>query len=81
MPSGDSSLSGSGPLPGGQRGESCPVPAGKADLFCLIGGFSKGEFRSDAERAGEAISIFNHPLTAWTVASKVIFNYENVLGL
>jgi rRNA small subunit pseudouridine methyltransferase Nep1 len=54
---------------------------GKPDLLCLIGGFSRGKFRSDVERAGEAISIFDQPLTAWTVASQIIVNYENALGL
>jgi rRNA small subunit pseudouridine methyltransferase Nep1 len=54
---------------------------GRTDLLCLIGGFSKGEFRSDVRRAGEAISIFDQPLTAWTVASEIIVSYQNALGL
>jgi rRNA small subunit pseudouridine methyltransferase Nep1 len=55
---------------------------GKGDLLCIIGGFSKGDFRSDVySGADEVISIFEEPLTVWTVASELIVNYENTLGI
>lgn len=55
---------------------------GKEDLLCVIGGFSKGDFRSDVySGADEVISIYEEPLTVWTVASELIVNYENALRL
>ncbi len=55
---------------------------GNDDLLCIIGGFSKGDFRSDVySGADEVISIFEEPLTVWTVTSELIVNYENALGL
>lgn len=55
---------------------------GKGDLLCVIGGFSKGDFRSDVySGADEVISIFEEPLTVWTVTSELIVNYENALGI
>lgn len=55
---------------------------GNEDLLCVIGGFSKGDFRSDVySGADEVISIFEEPLTVWTVTSELIVNYENALGL
>jgi rRNA small subunit pseudouridine methyltransferase Nep1 len=55
---------------------------GNGDLLCVIGGFSKGDFRSDVySGADEVISIFEEPLTVWTVASELIVNYENALGI
>lgn len=55
---------------------------GKEDLLCVIGGFSKGDFRSDVySGADEVISIYEEPLTVWTVESELIVNYENTLHL
>ncbi len=56
--------------------------SGKKDLLCVIGGFSRGDFRSDVySGADEVISIFEEPLTVWTVTSELIVNYENALGI
>jgi rRNA small subunit pseudouridine methyltransferase Nep1 len=53
---------------------------GKEDLLCVIGGFSKGDFISDVySGTDEVISIFEEPLTVWTVESELIVNYENAL--
>jgi rRNA small subunit pseudouridine methyltransferase Nep1 len=55
---------------------------GKMDILCVIGGFSRGDFKSDVYSvADEIISIFEEPLTVWTVASELIVNYENALGI
>ncbi len=55
---------------------------GKEDVLCVIGGFSRGDFRSDVySLADEVVSIFDEPLTAWTVTSELIVNYENAVGL
>jgi rRNA small subunit pseudouridine methyltransferase Nep1 len=55
---------------------------GKKDLLCIIGGFSRGDFRSDVySGADEVISIFEEPLTVWTVESELIVNYENTLDI
>lgn len=55
---------------------------GDDDLLCVIGGFSRGDFRSDVySHADEIISVFDEPLTAWTVASELIVNYENAVDL
>jgi rRNA small subunit pseudouridine methyltransferase Nep1 len=52
------------------------------DTLCVIGGFSRGDFRSDVySGADEIISVFDEPLTAWTVTSEIIVNYENAVGL
>jgi rRNA small subunit pseudouridine methyltransferase Nep1 len=51
---------------------------GYEDILCVIGGFSKGDFNSDVQsKADEIISIYEEPLTVWTVASEIIVNYEN----
>jgi hypothetical protein len=44
---------------------------GKPDLLCLIGGFSKGEFRSDVMRAGEdmSTSLAFRPFRIWIVSA------------
>lgn len=53
---------------------------GKKDLLCVIGGFPRGDFRSDVySGADDVISVFDEPLTAWTVTSELIVNYENAL--
>jgi rRNA small subunit pseudouridine methyltransferase Nep1 len=54
----------------------------KKDLLCVIGGFPRGDFRSDVHSgADDVISVFDEPLTAWTVTSELIVNYENALDL
>jgi rRNA small subunit pseudouridine methyltransferase Nep1 len=64
-----------------ETGESCKLKdcfRDRKDLLCVIGGFSRGDFRSDVLSAADrVISIYEQPLTAWTVASEVIVNYEN----
>lgn len=53
---------------------------GKRDLLCVLGGFSRGDFRSDLlSAADEVISVYDKPLTVWTVASEIIVNYENAI--
>jgi len=52
----------------------------RSDLLCVIGGFPRGDFRSDVlAHADLVVSLYEQPLTAWTVASEVIVNYENAL--
>ncbi|NPV62013.1 MAG: 16S rRNA methyltransferase [Methanotrichaceae archaeon] len=66
-----------------EDGEPCRLKdclKGKDDLLCVIGGFSHGDFRSNVFAAADRVlSIYEQPLTAWTVASEVIVNYENAL--
>jgi|WetSurMetagenome_2_1015567.scaffolds.fasta_scaffold204773_2 rRNA small subunit pseudouridine methyltransferase Nep1 len=51
------------------------------DALCIIGGFPKGDFKSDLYVVDEIISISEEHLTVWTVTSEVLVNYENsVLG-
>ncbi len=53
---------------------------GSEDMLCIVGGFSKGDFKSDVRsNADEIISIYDESLTAWTVVSELIVNYENAL--
>lgn len=46
-------------------------------LACVIGGFPKGEFRSDLGFASERLSLHPSPLSAWVVAAEAIVNWEN----
>lgn len=49
----------------------------KKDMACIIGGFPKGGFISPInELVDDVISIHQEMLSAWTVASEVIVNYE-----
>jgi rRNA small subunit pseudouridine methyltransferase Nep1 len=55
---------------------------GEEDLLCVIGGFPRGDFNSDVySGTDDIISVFDEPLTAWTVASELIVNYENAIDL
>jgi rRNA small subunit pseudouridine methyltransferase Nep1 len=52
------------------------------NVVCIIGGFPHGDFKSPAYAlATEKISICDEVLTGWTVASELIVNYENAIGL
>jgi len=51
----------------------------KKDIACIIGGFPSGEFHADIKNiADECVSLYPEMLPAWTVASEVLVNYENV---
>ena len=51
----------------------------KKDIVCIIGGFPSGEFHADIKNiASECVSLYPEMLPAWTVASEVLVNYENV---
>ncbi len=51
----------------------------KDHLLCIIGGFPSGTFHADiASLAKEALSLYPEMLPAWTVASELLVNYENV---
>lgn len=47
------------------------------DILCIIGGFSKGDFKSDLSMVDEILSISGDHLTVWTATSEVLVNYEN----
>jgi rRNA small subunit pseudouridine methyltransferase Nep1 len=48
----------------------------------IIGGFSKGHFTKETLKlADQQISIFPKGLESWTVASKMIFAYEQALEI
>ncbi|WP_455279427.1 hypothetical protein [[Eubacterium] cellulosolvens] len=52
------------------------------DPVLIIGGFSKGHFTKETLKlADQTISIFPQGLESWTVASRAIFAYEQVLEL
>ncbi len=54
---------------------------GRDNPLCVVGGFSRGDFRSDVySHADDIVSIFDEPLTAWTVASELVVNYENAIS-
>ena len=51
----------------------------KENILCIIGGFPKGNFNNDVtELSDEIISIYPEMVPAWTVASEVVVNYENI---
>jgi rRNA small subunit pseudouridine methyltransferase Nep1 len=51
----------------------------KKNVVCIIGGFPSGEFHADIQNiASECVSLYPEMLPAWTVASEVLVNYENV---
>ena len=51
----------------------------KHDILCVIGGFPSGEFNTDMKTiTNNIVSLFPEMLPAWTVASEVLVNYENV---
>ncbi|HDO19554.1 MAG TPA: 16S rRNA methyltransferase [Thermoplasmatales archaeon] len=53
----------------------------KRSILFLIGGFPKGDFRSDVGGVSdEIISIYDEPLTAWTVASELLSTYNLICG-
>ncbi|WP_393971839.1 16S rRNA methyltransferase [Oxyplasma meridianum] len=47
----------------------------------IIGGFSEGDYISDAYSMGRSCSIYRDELTIWTVASEIICSTERRLGL
>ncbi|MCD6236530.1 MAG: 16S rRNA methyltransferase [Thermoplasmata archaeon] len=51
------------------------------DIIFIIGGFPKGNFNTDIEKiADELISIYDEPLTAWTVAGELLSVYNLLCG-
>jgi rRNA small subunit pseudouridine methyltransferase Nep1 len=48
-------------------------------LLCIIGGFPSGSFHSDINAlTTERLSLYPEMLPAWTAASELLVNYENV---
>lgn len=52
-----------------------------SEITYIIGGFSEGDYISDAYSLGKACSIYKDELTIWTVASEIICSRERRLGL
>jgi rRNA small subunit pseudouridine methyltransferase Nep1 len=51
----------------------------KRDLLCVVGGFPSGSFHTDLTAVTtECLSLYREMLPAWTVASEILVNYENV---
>ncbi len=51
----------------------------KENILCIIGGFPKGDFHNEmADFSDDIISIYPEMVPAWTVASEVVVNYENI---
>jgi len=51
----------------------------KRHLLCVVGGFPSGAFQTDLTTiATERLSVYPDVLPAWTVASEILVNYENV---
>jgi len=51
------------------------------DIIFIVGGFPKGNFNTDIEKiADELISIYDEPLTAWTVAGELLSVYNLLCG-
>jgi rRNA small subunit pseudouridine methyltransferase Nep1 len=70
-----------------KQGKSIPLPQYFAEmkkqntrhLLCVVGGFPSGSFVSDLTTiTTECISLYPDMLPAWTVASEILVNYENV---
>jgi rRNA small subunit pseudouridine methyltransferase Nep1 len=60
------------------------VEARKAeeDLMVVVGAFPRGPFsKAIVDAADEVVSIDFEPLEAWVVASRIIYAYEQALGL
>ncbi len=51
------------------------------NMTYIIGGFSEGDYISDAYSMGKSCSIYRDELTIWTVASEIITASERRLGL
>lgn len=51
------------------------------DTAYIIGGFSEGDYISDAYSLGDPCSIYRDELTIWTVASEIVTAWERRLGL
>jgi len=53
----------------------------KKNLMFLIGGFPKGDFKTDVKKfSDDVISIYDEPLTAWTVAGELLSIYNLLCG-
>jgi len=51
----------------------------KHHILCVIGGFPSGSFHADMSNlTTECLSLYPEMLPAWTVASEILVNYENV---
>ncbi|HHH79298.1 MAG TPA: 16S rRNA methyltransferase [Thermoplasmatales archaeon] len=54
---------------------------GENDIVFIIGGFPKGDFKTDVEKiADDLISIYTEPLTAWSVVGEIVAVYNLVCG-
>ncbi len=48
----------------------------------VIGGFPRGHFSSEVERCfNELVSIDKEALDSWIVASRIVYDYERILGM
>ena len=48
-------------------------------IVCIVGGFPSGSFQTDVTAiSDDVISMYKEMLPAWTVASEILVNYENV---
>jgi rRNA small subunit pseudouridine methyltransferase Nep1 len=49
------------------------------DVLCIIGGFPSGTFHTDLTTiTTKKVSLYPEMLPAWTVASEILVNYENI---
>ncbi len=52
---------------------------GYRDITCIVGGFPSGDYHCNLRKiADDVISIYDDMLTAWTTASEITVNYENI---
>ena len=65
--------------PSGERKKIDEI-TGTDEATYIIGGFSEGDYKSDAYSLGRACSIYKDELTIWTVASEIICSTERKLG-
>ncbi|HHF59299.1 MAG TPA: 16S rRNA methyltransferase [Thermoplasmatales archaeon] len=53
----------------------------KKNVMFIIGGFPKGDFETDVKKlSDDVISIYDEPLTAWTVAGELLSTYNLLCG-
>ena len=52
---------------------------GYKDIACIVGGFPSGDYHCNLGKiADDVISIYDDMLSAWTIASEITVNYENI---
>ncbi|HEC81499.1 MAG TPA: 16S rRNA methyltransferase [Thermoplasmatales archaeon] len=53
----------------------------KDNIVFIVGGFPRGDFIADLEKvADDVISVYDEPLTAWSVAGEIVSVYNLVCG-